>query len=177
MKKILLSTLVFCCVASSLNYAQAKSSELKESVLAASAPNAPINSLSAEDFNEFNQHVKKGKLSWVSEVPALAKRSQGDYAQALTVNLAWALEHNPEAVLQVLDDSSPILSSRHVCASPFTDISVPKADDYIKKTRDGLKRVTAPTLQDKKESCLKVLNASAGMPIVGKDFSQKGTPH
>ncbi|EIC85961.1 hypothetical protein [Serratia sp. M24T3] len=173
MKKVLLSTLVLCFATVSLNTAQAKDRDLKARIEAASAPTAPLNSLSAADFDAFSQHLKKGKLSWVSEVPAFAKRSDGDYAQALTISLAWGLEHNPEAVLEILDDSSPTLSVNHVCGLPFSDISVPKADDYIKKTREGLQRLTTTTLQDKKASCLKVLNGSAGMSVTGRDYSQK----
>lgn|GEM_PF-5862930 len=173
MKKVLLSTLVFCLAAMSLNGAQAKDRDLKARIEAASAPNAPVNSLSAADLDAFNQHVKKGKLGWVSEAPALAKRSDGSYAEAITMSLSWGLEHNPEAVLEILDDSNPTVSINHVCGMPFSDISVPKADDYINKTREGLQRVTTTTLQDKKARCLKVLNASAGMPVTSRDYSQK----
>ncbi len=176
MKKALLSTLVFCLAATSLNCAQAKDRDLKARIEAASAPTAPVNSLSAVDYDAFIQHLKKGKLSWVNEVPAFAKRTQGEYAEGLTVSLAWGLEHNPEAVLQILDNSSPVLSINKVCASPFSDISVPKSDDYIQKTREGLQRLTTTNLQDKKASCLKVLNASVGMSVNGRDYSEKGSP-
>lgn len=177
MKKALLSTLVFCLAAASLNGAQAKDRDLKTRIEAASAPTAPVNSLSAVDYDAFIQHLKKGKLSWLNEVPAFAKRTQGDYAEGLTVSLAWGLEHNPAGVLQILDDSSAILSTSKVCASPFSNMSVPKSDDYIQKTREGLQRVTTTTLQNKKASCLKVLNASVGMSVNGRDYTEKGTSH
>ncbi len=165
MKKILLSVLAICCAATSLEYAQAADGNLRDKVVAASADSAPLNSLSEKDYDAFSQHIEKGQTEWIKEVPAFAKRTDASYSEGLTISLASGLEHNPAAVLAVIDDKSALLSTKRVCSVPFIEMSDKDADAYVKKTNNALKRVNVPSLQDKKASCLKILNLPAGTPI------------
>ena len=136
-----------------------------EKIKAASADSAALNSLSEKDFDTFSRHLEKGESVWISLVPALAKHTDAAYSEGLTISLARGLAANPTAVLAILKNDDSPLSVKRVCSVPFIEISDKDADEYVRKANKSISQVKSSVLQERKQSCLHVLNLPPGMPL------------
>lgn len=159
-------SLIAVCMISSVSCSSFSSQQtLREKVKAASAENAGLNSLSAQDFDALARHLEKGEADWIRLVPALAEHTDASYSEGLTISLARALVVNPAAVLSILDPRDSSLSVNRVCSVPFIEISDDEADEYVKAAVESVGKVTSPALQGRKRACLHVLELPPGAPI------------
>ena len=112
--------------------------------------------------------IGKGKEEWIKVVPVFENAVDAYAAETLTISLAEGLPANPKAILSVVrsgvGSDTSVLNIADVCGAPFIEPSKKMLAAYFSRTIKAVSEVNAPELQDKKNVCLKLLQAAKAMP-------------
>jgi hypothetical protein len=112
------------------------------------------------DYDRVMDKVDTGDKRWVMLAPLLAPGADAGAAEELPIALAFALPHNPQAVLSVVGGNNgfPV---EDVCGAPFIEGTVDNIPAYIKRAETAVSHVSEPSLADVKARCLRELKKAA----------------
>ncbi|KRE90783.1 hypothetical protein ASG87_01215 [Frateuria sp. Soil773] len=117
-----------------------------------------LDGLSEDQLDELYGRIESGASAWVALAPRIAQGADAANAEGLTIELAFALPKNPEAVLSVATlHDDVMLGVDRVCGMPFIEDTVKDRPAYKRKATTAVRAVSDPDLQTIKQACLSAL--------------------
>ena len=112
------------------------------------------------DWDRVMDKVDAGDGRWIALVPLLAPGADAGTAEELPIALAFALPHNPRAVLTVLAGKDGF-RAEDVCSAPFIEDTVRDIPGYLRSAKAAVARVSDPALGRARADCLAQLRTAA----------------
>lgn len=105
--------------------------------------------------------VASGAAEWLALVPALIPGTENATSYEIQDALKAAMVVEPSAVLVLLDERDPMLSTEAVCAAAGIEQTPEWYAAYYDALTPAVESVTDPALSEKKSTCLTILRARA----------------
>ncbi len=105
--------------------------------------------------------VASGAAEWLALVPSLIPGTENATAYEIGDALKVAMVANPTAVLTLIDEANPMLTTDAVCSAAGIEQTPEWYDNYYDALTPAVESVTDPALATKKAACLTILKARA----------------
>jgi hypothetical protein len=144
-----------------------RSAAVFEEIRASGAKSFIASTFEKGDWGEIDEGVASGDLQWLDVYVALKPESDAASSESLTIDLAYALSHSPEAVLRILSDESMSCGDTDPDDSEDHDFSIDLAE--LARRRTAVAAVTDPALASIREGCLAEVDHVAGLISIRMD--------
>jgi hypothetical protein len=139
------------------NYKSADEASVLVDSIKSKGPASVVKDLTTGDGSRWKNvlnHIETGSPAWLDVAGRLLTATDASWTSDLLFALAIALTRNAEGVLSMVGPNLPL---DKVCSVPYIEPDERTVQNYRRKVRSALQKVTSPELDSRKRDCLKAV--------------------